>query len=133
MREVVKLGIKRIAVFDFDSVDREALLEALTGHFGQGAELCAFGDTQSVARAVRDDCYDMAFVAVNGMPAMETARLVRESGGAIPLFLVSVTGEYALEGFRLGVLDYLIQPVSRERIGGAVARIGGPPQQGCTL
>ena len=118
---------KRVAVFDFDHAGRTALMELLDRQFGaEGAALSAFGDSQAVARAVQGGGYDMAFVVVNGMPAVETARLVRESGGGIQLFLVSRTGDYALEGFRLHALDYLIQPVSAERVVQAVTRIGGP-------
>lgn len=124
------MKVRQVAVFDFDPEGREDLIKTLCQYFGpDGAGLHPFGDTQSIARAVQGGGYDMAFVAVNGMPAMETARLVRESAPRCPLFLVSSTGDYALEGFRLHALDYLIRPVSAQRIGEAVARIGGPAPQ----
>lgn len=127
---------KRVAVFDFDREAGAELMrtveQALDTTRAQGCAVFLFSDTQAVTRAVQVGGYDMAFVVIESMTAMETARLMRESAPILPLFLVSNTGDYALEGFRLNALDYLMRPVSERRVVEAVARIDSPAMQ-CRL
>lgn len=115
---------KWIAVFDFDPIGAQELRriveEAVRDH---PVKVRAFTDIQEAAVAALAESWEMAFVVVEGMPGVESARLIRESAPALPLFLVSSTGDYALEGFRLQALDYLIRPVSAERVRAAVARL----------
>ena len=84
-----------------------------------------YHEISPMAYAFRDERFDMAFMAVDSMMAVEAARLVRESAPDCPLFLVSGSADYALEGYRLEALDYLVRPVTAERVREASARVAG--------
>ena len=117
----------RVAVFAFEEKARGDVLEALRAYFsgeGWAAELPAFSEIEPMVEAFHRRRFDMAFTVVNGMMAVEAARLLRQEDAACPLFLISGSGEYAMEGYRLHALDYLLQPVTPQRLGQAVRRIG---------
>ena len=76
--------------------------------------------------AKRGEHYDMVFISADSMPGTDLAHTVRAIDKRCPLFLVSKSVEFAVEGFRMQALDYLTKPVSPERVGEAIARIGEP-------
>ena len=113
-------------MFDFDAAACRELAEVVrTCYAGESpaVEVVEYHEISPMAYAFRDKQYDMAFMAVDGMLAVEAARLVRESAPDCPLFLVSGNDDYALEGYRLRALDYLVRPVTPRRIRQAAARI----------
>lgn len=118
---------KRIAVFDFNPADCAHTAEVIRALLGQGAQVTDYTDMQEFVYAFRDGRdsslpFDMAFVGVDDMMGVETARNIREMDGNCPLFLVSQVSDYGLEGFRLGALDYLTKPVSAQRVMRALQR-----------
>ena len=117
----------RVAVFAFEEKARGDVLEALRAYFsgeGWAAELFVFSEIEPMVEAFHRRRFDMAFTVVDGMMAVEAARLLRQEDATCPLFLISGSGEYAMEGYRLRALDYLLQPVTPQRLGQAVCRIG---------
>ena len=127
-----QLDKKRIAVFDFKAADCTQIAWAVRQCFSE-AGVCAQVAEFTVARAFAADFkgnadagtpYDMTFISLDNMMGVETARNIRELDTGQPIFIVSESGEFGLEGFRLRALDYLIKPVSGSRIKEAVRRIG---------
>ena len=122
----------RIAVFDFNSEECSATANAVDEHFEMVCEsvvISQFTDMQKFAYTFRDgrltdDPFSMVFVGVDNMLGVETARNIRSLDKHCPMFLVSKVGDYGIEGFRLNALDYLVKPVTAERVKEAVTRIG---------
>lgn len=120
-------AIARVAVFDFDHNGCRSLANAVREWFicsdggGSVEEYCAI---EPLLQSYHRKPHDAVFLVVESMMAVEAARLIRQEDAARPLFLVSSAGEYAMEGFRLRALDYLLHPVSPERVGQALARVG---------
>ena len=75
-----------------------------------------FTDREAFTYDFRDNHYDMAFIGINTFLDFEAVRSVRKLDEKCPLFLVSRTDEYALEGIRMSVLDYIIKPVTMARL-----------------
>lgn len=120
---------KRIAVFDFDEAGRRAVAEAVRGccaRDGTHAEIAEYGEISSMAYSHQERPYDMFFVVVRDMMGVEAARLIREMDKLCPIFLISQTGEYAMEGYRIHALHYLLLPVTPEGVAEAIGRIGSP-------
>lgn len=125
---------KRISVFDFIAADCAHTAESIRKWYAEeGAEvaeytvMCDFVYDFS-DRLESDAPYDMVFICADNMMGVETARNIREMDGLCPLFLVSTVSDFGIEGFRLHALDYLTKPVSAERVGQAVQRIGASCQ-----
>ncbi|MGH2454179.1 MAG: LytR/AlgR family response regulator transcription factor [bacterium] len=70
---------------------------------------------------------DAAFLDVR-LPEIDGLALgdrLRRSG--VPVVFVTGFPDYALSAFELGAADYLLKPVSRDRLGRALARVSGGP------
>lgn len=123
----------RIAVFDFNAEDCAHTAGAIRELLGQEAQVTGYTDMREFVYAFgegRDSPapFAMAFVGVDDMMGVETARNIREMDEGCPLFLVSRVSDYGLEGFRLRALDYLTKPVSPQRIERAVRRAEAWPE-----
>ncbi|MDL2238512.1 hypothetical protein LJC56_11935 [Christensenellaceae bacterium OttesenSCG-928-K19] len=127
---------KQIVVFDFMPDDCVHTADAIRQWHGAGAAtITEHTHMQEFVHDFNDrhknrKPYDMAFIGIEDMMGVETARNIRELDSWCPLFLVSTVDDFSIEGFRLHALDYLLKPVSPERIGRAVQRIGNPCQAG---
>lgn len=121
---------KKIAVYDSTGDDLAVTAAAIREYYdraGEKAEIAEFTDDYDFLCHFRDRHYDMAFLAMNSPLDLATAR----SAGAIdrncPLFFVSNTADYGIEGLRLAAVDYLLKPVVYTRVQEALGRISIPP------
>jgi len=116
---------KKITVYDRSDADRGVAVDALRELFERAsakAVVNEFADRETFAYDFRDNHYDMAFVGIGSMLDFEAARAIRGLDSKCPLFLMSRVEEYAIEGYRLNALDYIIKPVTEARLRDAVSR-----------
>ncbi len=69
--------------------------------------------------------YDVVFLDVQmpGMSGVEIARLLKEDHPHLKIVFVSAHEQYAVDAFAIQVIDYLLKPVSSERIAETIRRI----------
>jgi len=118
---------KRITVYDATPADCRITAKVLIECFdraGIEAVVSEFTAYEDFIYDFRDNYYDIAFVGIGSMLDLEAARGIRGLDENCPLFLISNITEYALEGFRINALDYIIKPVTIQRISEAVTRAG---------
>lgn len=62
--------------------------------------------------------YDILFLdnQLKGISGMDIARRVRSQGDDVPIIFITVEESYALEGYSVQAVDYILKPVSRERL-----------------
>ena len=65
---------------------------------------------------------DVAFLDIR-MPGLSGLEVAGASGGACRLVFTTAYDSHALEAFDLGAIDYLLKPVSQDRLAQAVARL----------
>ncbi|SDS19152.1 response regulator receiver and SARP domain protein [Paenibacillaceae bacterium GAS479] len=85
----------------------------------------AFTDTQSAARFLKENPdVELAFVDLSmpGETGMEFAARMEAVGCPTQLVFVTSHKEYALEAYDLSVLDYIVKPVTQERLQRAISR-----------
>jgi DNA-binding LytR/AlgR family response regulator len=73
---------------------------------------------------------DVLFLDIR-MPNLSGIEVAREVGGLCHIVFVTAYDEYAVQAFEQGAIDYLLKPVSEERLRAAVERVkqrlGSPP------
>lgn len=117
----------QIAVFDFAEDDCKHTAKKVRELFVDNADVIEYTEMQAFTYAFVDKRdagapFDMVFIGIDNMLGVETARNIRGACSRCPIFIVSKVADYGIEGFRLYALDYLVKPVSSDRIRRAVMR-----------
>lgn len=125
--EVTGVAEYRIAVCDDDPVLREHLIHlcgSLLSEWGISHALTPF----SAAAQLRDvlerepASFDLLLLDIQmaGMSGMELARGLRAQGNQVPLVFITSHPDYALEGYEVHPVHYLLKPVEREALARAL-------------
>ncbi len=119
----VKSGFKTLVLDD----ERPAL-EELAYMLGQSGYCSKIVTTDTVLEALRflqQEKHDLVFADVQmpGMNGLEFAQVLQNF--AVPPHLIFVTAyeDYAVQAFSLDAVDYLLKPVSQERLEQALERV----------
>ncbi len=94
----------------------------LCGSFATAAEGLEYIEKHSV---------DVVFLDITmpEMDGMEFANILLEQGSSASVVFVTGYGEYALEAFELEASDYLLKPISRERLAKTINRLSKMKQR----
>ncbi|WP_139991125.1 response regulator [Paenibacillus paridis] len=85
----------------------------------------AFTDTQSAAAFLSENAdIELAFVDISmpGENGMTFAARIEQTGSGVQIVFVTSHKEFALKAYELSVVDYLVKPVSQERLERTVNR-----------
>ncbi|MEO8032461.1 MAG: LytTR family DNA-binding domain-containing protein [Gemmatimonadota bacterium] len=113
----------RAVVVDDEPLAREGLVELLE-RLPELTIVGAFVDGMSALIGLHQLEVDVLFVDIQ-MPGMSGFDLIEAlSGGPLPLVVfVTAFDAHAIRAFEVNALDYLLKPVSPERLGQAVERV----------
>jgi two-component SAPR family response regulator len=121
----VMLRAKKITVYDSTTEDCGIAADTLRDLFSRtGIKVVVkeFTEYEKFAYDFRDNHYDLAFVWITSVLDLEAARAVRQLDAKCPLFLISRDKDFSLEGYRFGALDFIIKPVTVERLRESISR-----------
>jgi DNA-binding LytR/AlgR family response regulator len=100
-------------------VDDEPLArELITGYIRNIEGLELIGQCSNAIEAfqlIREKKVDLVFLDIN-MPQISGLEFIRSLSSPPKVIIISAYKEYALEGFELDVVDYLLKPVSFSRL-----------------
>lgn len=112
----------RIALCDDETEARDALRIQLEKALIEGSEEVVY-EFSSGSRAVswlqnHPGEIDLLFldVEMNGLNGMETAEKIREFNENLIIVFVTGYADYVFDGYRVGALDYMLKPVSMQRL-----------------
>ncbi len=115
----------RIAILD-DERHALELFESVTESF-EDVSLCGlFDDADDLLAYLEVNSLDIIFLDIE-MPGKSGMQLAEELSGICPeisIVFVTAYSEYAVEAFELSVFDYILKPVSAERLRKTLNRIG---------
>ncbi|MEK0314844.1 response regulator [Cohnella sp. 56] len=114
----------RVLLVD-DEEDALDLLEILLGQIGGVEVVGRYVNPMQAIDAAAHTAVD-AVLLDNQMPGMkgtEVARAIRQTSPHIPVVFTTAYAEYAVEAFEIQSTDYLLKPVTKERLQHAVDRI----------
>lgn len=111
----------RVLIVDDEPLARQVLAEELAEI--PSVELVGeAGNGPSALRALEKLAPDLVLLDVQ-MPGMDGFEVVRRVAGPLPsVVFVTAYSEHALRAFEIGAVDYLLKPVSAERLAAAVER-----------
>lgn len=105
----------RIAIVEDDLEERDALERHLARYGEERGESFAttwFGSAMEFEETRRE--FDLIFMDINlpGISGMEAAHLLRTYDEQTPLVFVTNLAQYAVHGYEVGALDFIVKPVT---------------------
>lgn len=121
----------RALVVDDEPLVRSELVYAL-GHVAPDVEIAEATDAVDALRELAQHPYDVVFLDISlpGLSGIEATKVIAALPSAPQVVFVTADETRAVEAFELAAVDYLVKPVSEERLARAVERVraqrGGP-------
>ncbi len=84
------------------------------------------GDGASALRLIREIRPDVAFLDIR-MPGMSGIEVAKKTDGVCSIVFITAYNKYAVDAFENGALDYLLKPVTDERLVKTVKRLKERP------
>jgi len=90
-----------------------------------GLEIIACEDGAAAVEAIDEHHPDVAFLDIRmpGLTGLEVAAAAAEASPSTQVVFVTAYNQYAIDAFDRGAVDYLLKPISRERLAETVKRV----------
>lgn len=110
----------RIAVVENELEERQHICSCIAEYFRDkeiSADLCEYGDGTEIAEAAREP-FDVIFMDIDmeGLDGMGAARQIRKFDSQVMIVFITNMAGYAIEGYSVQALDFLVKPVSAVRM-----------------
>lgn len=112
----------RVLIADDEPLLREALASMLAQAWPEASVVASARNGREAIELFERHAPEVCFLDVQ-MPGLSGIEVARRIGTRAHLVFVTAYDRYAVEAFAAGVLDYLVKPVSRERLATTVARL----------
>lgn len=113
----------KLALCEDDARDRTLLRDAVMRWAERRGLLVSFFEYDAAERLVEDmeegvERFDALFldILLGGMSGIDAARRVRAVDKRVPLVFLTVTPEYALDGYEVRAAGYLVKPLDEARL-----------------
>ncbi|MBC3874339.1 LytR/AlgR family response regulator transcription factor [Undibacterium flavidum] len=115
----------KCVVAEDESLLREALLEQLNKAWPNLEIVAACDDGASALEAIIENQPDVAFLDIRmpGLTGIEIAEAMKESSPHTQIVFVTAYDQYAIDAFDKGAVDYLLKPVTYDRLSATVQRL----------
>ena len=105
----------RVAIVEDEAEIREQLMgyvQRYTRQYGTAFEVKTFADGLEILEEYRP-AYDLILldIEMKHLDGMETARRIRELDPEVMLVFITNMAQYAIKGYAVGALDYVLKPV----------------------
>lgn len=130
----------RIAACDDEAVflqDMGNAIQQVMGEQGLPHQLALFSTSEALLQAVQGAKagYDIIFldIVMDGMDGIALAKEIRKHSAEVALVFVTASRDYALEGYGVKALHYLLKPVQKEDLAALLAEDYKKRRQGHVL
>ena len=113
----------RVAICEDDAADAEALRAIVSG--ACSCEVECFSSGEAFLEASPAGRFDLAFMDVflGGATGVEVSRRLREEDDCVEIVFVTFSEEFALDGYAVNAVQYVVKPFDRERIEAVLALV----------
>ena len=104
---------------------RQALVDSLQQAWPELQVLATCEDGASAVEALAEHQPDVAFLDIRmpGLSGLEVAATVADASPRTQVVFVTAYDQYAIDAFEQGAIDYLLKPISAERLEATVQRV----------
>jgi len=115
----------RCIIAEDESLLRDALMTELRAAWPELDIVAACEDGGSALEEISEQQPDVVFLDIRmpGMSGMDVAQAMLEQGLRSQIVFVTAYDQYAIDAFEKGAVDYLLKPVTRERLAATVQRL----------
>jgi DNA-binding LytR/AlgR family response regulator len=112
----------RIAIVE-DDRDQAARVAQMAGHWDAKAEIATYESAEALLFDVQR-AFDVLILDIQmpGMDGMALAKTLRVRGATAQMIFVTAFPDYMAEGYDVDAVNYLLKPVSREKLSHALDR-----------
>lgn len=112
-------------VAEDEEILRNALVSLLRDAWPQLRVVAACEDGGSALEAIAEHAPDVAFLDIRmpGLTGLEVANAAADASPKTQVVFVTAYDQYAIDAFDNGAIDYLLKPVTRERLAATVERL----------
>ena len=106
----------RVVIVEDEVVYLDALKDMLSSYEKEkevAFNITAYRDIETFLAEYRK-CYDIVFMDIElpGMNGMDGARRLREADSSVVLIFVTNMAQFAVQGYEVNALDYILKPVT---------------------
>lgn len=114
------------AIFVDDEVLQHQTIRGLLAGIDRPLEMQFFRGPEEFLFALDDHLdVDVLFLDVEmpGMNGLDLAKHVRRSLPEVPIIFLTAYAEYAIKGYEVQAIDYLLKPITKERLDAALKKV----------
>lgn len=109
-----------IAIIEDSKQEQIKLQEYIQNHFSKRQifrSVDTFSDGESFLENWNNKTYDLVFldIMMGEISGVDVARKIRETDSQCLIVFVSASTEFAIQGFEVRAMDYLVKPLTQER------------------
>ena len=116
----------RFAVYDEIESDRETAARLISEYYGTKGflpDILQFKQAEEFTGLFQRHSFSAVFIGINNMGGVDAAWVMRGRDKICPLIIMSGSGDYSLEGYRLEAADYLLKPLDERKFYKALDRL----------
>jgi len=123
--------IRTCVVAEDEALLRQALLDQLAQAWPQLQVVAACEDGASALEAIAEQQPHVAFLDIRmpGLTGLNVAAAAAQVSPRTQVVFVTAYDQYAVDAFERGAIDYLLKPISRERLAATVERLQARVEQ----
>ena len=117
--------IRTCVIAEDEALLRDALLDQLRNAWPQLQILAACEDGASALEAIAELQPDVAFLDIRmpGLTGLDVAVAAAQVSARTQIVFVTAYDQYAVDAFERGAIDYLLKPITAERLAATVRRL----------
>jgi DNA-binding LytR/AlgR family response regulator len=118
-------ALRTCVIAEDEALLRQALLDALARAWPQLQVVAACEDGASALEAIAEHQPDVAFLDIRmpGLTGLDVAAAAAQVSARTQVVFVTAYDQYAVDAFERGAIDYLLKPISPERLAATVQRL----------
>ena len=122
----MEIKILKFAMYDKNQEERENISSVILTFYidkDMQAEIVQFENTESLIEAFRQSSFTAVFIFMDSMDEVDTAWIIKKIAPQCPLIIMSDSGDYSMEGYRLEAFDYWLTPPDATKMRETMSRL----------
>ena len=118
-------ALRTCVIAEDEALLRQALLDQLARAWPQLQVMAACEDGASALEAIAEHTPDVAFLDIRmpGLTGLDVAAAAAQVSPRTQVVFVTAYDQYAVDAFERGAIDYLLKPITAERLAATVERL----------